>query len=65
VKKKLWILCLAAVLYAIFSTVWVIVHRRLIRAAIRREAIPACPHWLPGCVLEKLAVTEPLSASEE
>ena len=56
-KKKLWILWCAVALWAVVSTVWVFLHRRVIRAAIRREAYPACPHWLPGCVLEMLADT--------
>ncbi len=64
-KKKLWILWLALALWAVVSTVWVFLHRRVIRAAILREAYPACPHWLPSCVLEKLAVMESAPASEE
>ena len=44
---------------AALCAVWAFVHRRVIRAAIRKEPFPACPHWLPGCVIEKIANTEP------
>ena len=44
---------------AALCAVWAFIHRRVIRAAAQKEPFPACPHWLPGCVLEKIANTEP------
>ncbi|MBR2582793.1 MAG: hypothetical protein IKD61_05310 [Oscillospiraceae bacterium] len=44
---------------AALCAVWAFIHRRVICAAARKEPFPACPHWLPGCVLEKIANTEP------
>ena len=34
--------------------VWTFIHRRVIRAFIFNEKMPACPHWLPDCVREML-----------
>ena len=64
-KKLLWILCAVAAAWAVCCTAWVFIHRRAIRAAIRHEPIPACPHWLPACLREKLVNTEPAPAPEE
>ena len=44
---------------AALCAVWAFIHCRVICAAARKEPFPACPHWLPGCVLEKIANTEP------
>ena len=32
------------------------IHRRVIRAAIKKEPMPACPHWLPPFIKDKLGV---------
>jgi len=61
-KKSTKILIVAAAVIGFFAAlcaVWACVHRRVIRSAIRKEPFPACPHWLPGCILEKIANTEP------
>ena len=64
VKKKTWILVITAIVafFVALCAAWAFIHRRVIRAAIRREPYPACPHWLPGCLREKLVATE---ATEE
>lgn len=55
-KKKCWIWAVAAAIILVcMVTAWVIIHRRAIRAAVKGEPMPACPHWLPGCLREKLA----------
>ena len=54
--KYVWKLCLFfAVLIGCLLTVWAYVHRRLIRAAVKSEPLPVCPHWLPGAVEKLLA----------
>ena len=57
-KKKTWILVIIAAVFVAICTAWAIIHRRVIRAAVRREPLPACPHWLPGCLREKLVETD-------
>ena len=57
-KKVLWILCAVAAVCTVCCTIWAFIHRRAIRAAVRHEPMPACPHWLPGCLREKLVSTE-------
>ena len=32
------------------------IHRRVIRAVIKKEPMPDCPHWLPPCVKDKLGI---------
>ena len=51
-----WIVGIIIVLVCLI-TVWVYIHRRLIRAMIKKEPAPACPHWLPDKV-KKLQTTE-------
>ena len=63
-KLKTWIIVIAAV-YVAMCTAWVFIHRRLIRAAIRKDPLPGCPHWLPGCIRETLVTTEPAPEPEE
>ena len=63
-KLKTWILVIASVL-AVLCAAWAFIHRRVILAAIRREPLPACPHWLPRCLREKLVNTAPAAAAEE
>ena len=53
-SKCVWKLCLFfAVLIGCLLTVWIFVHRRVIRAAVKGDPLPVCPHWLPGA-LKKL-----------
>lgn len=49
-KLIIWIL---AVLFVCCVTVWVYIHRRVIRAAVKGEPMPACPHWLPEALRNK------------
>ena len=63
-KLKTWLIVIAAV-YTALCAAWVFVHRRLIRAAVRKELLPGCPHWLPGCIRETLVTTEPAPEPEE
>ena len=61
-KKSTKIMIVIAVVVgflAALCAVWAFIHRHVIRAAARKEPFPACPHWLPDCVLEKIANTEP------
>ncbi|MBQ3277422.1 MAG: hypothetical protein IJH47_10325 [Oscillospiraceae bacterium] len=32
------------------------IHRRVIRAAVKKEPMPDCPHWLPPFVKDKLGI---------
>ena len=50
-KKLIWLIVL--ILWVCCITVWVYIHRRVIRAAIKKEPMPACPHWLPKTLREK------------
>ena len=54
--KLVWkIVLLVAILFGCLLTAWAFIHRRLIRAAVKGEALPVCPHWLPGAVEKLLA----------
>ena len=56
VFKKCWLWALVtSILVACMATVWVFIHRRAIRAAVKGDAMPACPHWLPDFIKETLA----------
>ena len=50
-KKKTWLAVLIAVLVCL-CTCLVYIHRRVIRAAIKGEPMPECPHWHP-CLKKK------------
>ena len=55
-SKLIWkILLVAAILFGCLLTAWAYIHRRLIRAAIKGEPLPVCPHWLPRAVEKLLA----------
>ena len=54
--RKKWILRIVLGLLIACCSVLVYIHRRLIRAAIKKEPLPECPHWLPGFLKEKLGV---------
>jgi len=51
-RKKTWLAILIAVLVCV-CTCLVYIHRRVIRAAIKGEPMPECPHWLPKGLKEK------------
>ncbi len=57
--RKIWILCAVVAFFTGLVAVWAIIHRRVIRAAIRHEAYPVCPHWLPDCIRQKMDVVPP------
>ncbi|MBR6115249.1 MAG: hypothetical protein IKQ10_08755 [Oscillospiraceae bacterium] len=42
-KKKSWI-CIILAVVAALAACWAFIHRRVIRALIRGEEIPPCPH---------------------
>lgn len=54
-RTKLVLHILLAVLI-VGCTALVYIHRRAIRAAIKGDPLPACPHWLPKKLKEKLGV---------
>ena len=54
--RKKWVLWIVLGLLIACCSVWVYIHRRLILAMVKQEPRPACPHWLPGCLKEKLGV---------
>ena len=54
-QKKLIFWLIIGVLIACCS-VFCYIHRRVIRAAIKKEPMPACPHWLPPFIKDKLGV---------
>lgn len=56
-KKKTWIFVLIAV-FAALVTCWVFIHRRVIRACIKKEPLPPCPDWHPDCVKAMCAPAE-------
>ena len=49
-----WIVWVCIALVCLF-TIWVFIHRRLIRALIKNEPVPACPHWLPALAKKLLS----------
>ena len=51
-RWKIWLTVIASVIICLV-TAWVIIHRRLIRALIKHEEKPECPHWLPDCLCEE------------
>ena len=54
-NKKCWLWAvITAIVVVCMAAVWVIIHRRVIRAAFKGEPFPACPHWLPGFLKELL-----------
>ncbi len=54
--KLIWkVFLVAAILFGCLLAVWTFIHRRLIRAAVKSEPLPVCPHWLPGLVEKLLA----------
>ena len=53
IRLVLWALLALCV---VCTTCWTYVHRRVIRAAIRGEKLPECPHWLPEGLKNKLGV---------
>ncbi len=55
VWKKVFRILLILVLVAAFAA-WVYIHRDLIKAFIKKQPKPKCPHWLPGFIREKLGV---------
>ena len=54
-RKKLILWGILGLLIAVCS-VCSYIHRRVILAAVKKEPLPECPHWLPGCLKEKLGV---------
>ena len=50
-KCLMWICVALACLF----TIWVFIHRRLIRALIKNEPVPACPHRLPSLAKKLLS----------
>ena len=56
-KEKTRIMIIIGIVVGVFImllNVWAFIHRRAIRAVIFKEKMPACPHWLPGCIRELL-----------
>ena len=47
---------LLIVVFAAAITAWVYFHRDLIKALIKKQPKPKCPHWLPRCIGEALGV---------
>ena len=54
-SRKLVFWLIVGILIACCSVLCYI-HRRAIRAAIKKEPMPACPHWLPPFIKDKLGV---------
>ena len=47
--KCFWkVFVIIQIVLAVIITALVFVHRRLIRAAVKNEPLPVCPHWFPG-----------------
>ncbi len=60
-KKKTWVIVILAVA-ACLCAVWTFIHRRVIRAAVKGEPMPECPHWLPACLRGKFGPEAPREA---
>ena len=53
--KKIIRIILIVLLILAFSA-FVYIHRNLIKALIKKQPRPKCPHWLPACIYEALGV---------
>ena len=62
-----WKVCLTviAAIIVCLVTAWVYIHRRLIRALIKNEEKPECPHWLPDCLYTEPETPASAPAPEE
>ena len=56
-RWKIWLSVIIGVIVCLV-TAWVFIHRRLIRALIRNEEKPECPHWLPQCMREESEIDD-------
>ena len=62
-RWKVWLTVIASIIVCLV-TAWVYIHRRLIRALIRNEEKPECPHWLPDCLYEEPETPSPAPEEE-